>query len=295
MPSSKDKRLKGYPAGYAPDEGAPDVFDPALKHYPRAYVKGTPTLSESARASLLHEHSRAIEICVHALCGSPLRDHLVARGSATLAHWYGERARAAKDLDLVVVPETWLPTSEDASRLLAEVREVASSALAEHFDVIAAETSIDGIWTYERAEGRRIVIPWSQPEHGRQQLQIDVVFAEPLCSEPVLESVGDSQLWFASRMESLAWKLLWLEDDMWPQGKDLYDAVLLAEDTPLPVELLRSVFSAKSEWQPRYADPGFVLAWEVDWDNFALEYPQLAQGTARDWLERLHRALRLVP
>ena len=30
---------------------------------------------------------------------------------------------------------------------------------------------------------------------------------------------------------ALAWKLLWLATDTYPQGKDLYDAVLLAENT----------------------------------------------------------------
>ncbi|PYC74957.1 hypothetical protein C7C45_03455 [Micromonospora arborensis] len=30
---------------------------------------------------------------------------------------------------------------------------------------------------------------------------------------------------------ALAWKLLWLATDRYPQGKDLYDAALLAEHT----------------------------------------------------------------
>ena len=32
-----------FPAAYPADSDRPDVFDPALKHYPRAYVKGPPS------------------------------------------------------------------------------------------------------------------------------------------------------------------------------------------------------------------------------------------------------------
>lgn len=34
---------------------------------------------------------------------------------------------------------------------------------------------------------------------------------------------------------------------------------------------------------------------DVDWPNFALEYPLLAQGDAAAWQNRLFRALRFVP
>ena len=45
----------------------------------------------------------------------------------------------------------------------------------------------------------------------------------------------------ASNEESLAWKLLWLFSDFYPQGKDRYDAVLLAERTALRSSLLKTV------------------------------------------------------
>ncbi|MFG2526860.1 hypothetical protein [Streptomyces sp. NPDC048516] len=43
----------------------------------------------------------------------------------------------------------------------------------------------------------------------------------------------------AARALSLAWKVLWLVSDLHPEGKDLYDALLLAESTELPSALLR--------------------------------------------------------
>src|SRR5262245_41686079 len=131
---------RDYPPGYAPGSSAPDVFDPALRHHVAAFVKGAPnTLPETDQAQLRRETTRAIDICVRALADSPLRDHLVARGSVTLAHWYGRHARPAKDLDFVVRPSIWKPNEREASKLLSDVREIAESTLGRHFNVVAAD------------------------------------------------------------------------------------------------------------------------------------------------------------
>lgn len=57
-------------------------------------------------------------------------------------------------------------------------------------------------------------------------------------------------MWVASDEESLAWKLLWLYSDIHPQGKDLYDAVLLAERTALQTSLLKTVLQDADSWVP---------------------------------------------
>ena len=91
---------------------------------------------------------------------------------------------------------------------------------------------------------------------------------------------------------SLAWKLLWLETDMHPQGKDLYDAALLAEQTHLSLSLLKMVLQS-GDWRPRGEEltADFPLLWEPDWENFKLEYPWI-KGEAEEWQTRLSTALK---
>ena len=74
------------------------------------------------------------------------------------------------------------------------------------------------------------------------------------------------------------------------QGKDLFDAVLLAERFPLPLEVLAETF------QEGDADPlpetaaEFVADCRVDWDNFQAEYPWVTSDGDR-WLNRLEVAI----
>lgn len=95
----------------------------------------------------------------------------------------------------------------------------------------------------------------------------------------------------ASRELSLAWKLLWLHTDATTeglaQGKDLYDAVLLAEtrDMRLPARLLRAVFPPGAT--PPTGD--VVRSWSVEWESFRAQHPTV-QGSAEEWLDRLCRA-----
>ena len=119
-----------------------------------------------------------------------------------------------------------------------------------NIDILPAETAVDDIWTYDRAPGRRIVFPWSCAELPRGFTQLDFVFQEelPCPAERIWIDVGrDGQveLWAATPPVSLAWKILWLETDMYPQGKDLYDATLLAEQVRLPHDLLMRIDTAK--------------------------------------------------
>ena len=77
--------------------------------------------------------------------------------------------------------------------------------------------------------------------------QLDFVFGERLPVPHQMLDVGltperHAELQVAPKELSLAWKLLWLHSDMHPRGKDLYDAMLLAEATTLPLPLLQAVF-----------------------------------------------------
>lgn len=89
--------------------------------------------------------------------------------------------------------------------------------------------------------------------------------------------------------------MLWLISDMYAQGKDLYDAVLLAERHPLPYELLHAVFEPTDEWPDfsrkdvRYEDVVAALR-EVEWHHFVKEFPRFG-GAEREFTERLLRAV----
>jgi hypothetical protein len=272
-------RTDGYPTAYEKDKSRPDVFDPALKHRQRAFVKGPPPAKDAASA-LERERSRLLHLCLEGLAGSRVRDELVVRGSVTLERWFPGRARPAHDLDLVVRNPGTGPHSTHAPILLGEIEEAICKALAwGEADFVEEEIALEDIWTYERAEGRRLSVPWFSGK-VRDVIQVDVVFREPLQDVPTLEVLGDDpavypSLWFASRAESLAWKLLWLETDSYPQGKDLYDALLLAEHVALPVELVSAVYAGKGETWQHGNTTEFVRALRVDWTGFTALYPAL--------------------
>jgi hypothetical protein len=74
--------------------------------------------------------------------------------------------------------------------------------------------------------------------------------------------------------------------DMYPQGKDLYDAARLTEVAQLRWSLLRQVLDAANDpWADRF-DAAQSLELDVDWDNFMADYPWVS-GDPREWVERL--------
>jgi Nucleotidyl transferase AbiEii toxin, Type IV TA system len=307
-PPKQKSRPATRPLAYVPDTGRPDVFDPALRHYPFAFVKGPPA-DVGAASALREARSSVLQRCLRALATSSVRDAVVLRGSLTLEDWFPDRARRAHDVDLVVRDVAIAPDTAPATALLDEIRRaVRAVLLAGGVEVVEDGISLDSIWTYERAEGRRLSVPWRLSGSPGDTLQIDVVFREPLQVAPTLEVLREAggaatyraesrgpSLWFASRVESLAWKLMWLESDMSPQAKDLYDAVLLAENVRLPVELLERVCAGKGEAWSHGSDARFLRDLEIEWGSFAAEYPELAVGDRADWLGRLASTLQLVP
>lgn len=301
--ATKGQRRQEPPAGYVADPRRPDVFDPALKHYDNGFVKGRPTDPAVAR-ELEERRAPLLMSTLAALSRSPLRDQIVLRGGLTLSTWFPDAARRAHDIDLVVRDPKCGPDSTQAALLLTSIREAAYGALWASGHQIEAPIALDRIWTYERAEGRRVSLPWS---HGaiRDTVQIDVVFRAPLCEPPTLEAIPhppepmsyremtpQPMLWFASRSESLAWKILWLSTDMWPQAKDLYDAVMLAERFPISHDLLTRVFRGGPERWDWKRDLEYMHEWSFDWDPFRSAYPDLAQGELAAWIDRLIVALR---
>lgn len=296
----------GYPNTFPRDlAGAPDVprarvFDPALMHFPHGFRLADPVIADPTVArQWRHARSQVLDHLLRIAAASPWKDHLVLRGSLLLKAWLGDVAREPGDIDWVVRPTGLKMTARAARSMLDGLMQLVSSqpAAGEAF-IDTTGIAIDDIWTYDRAPGRRISFPWSSPGLPSGVAEMDFVFEEPLFAPPVPTPVptlgGDSILVQAATKEvSLAWKLLWLETDGDPQGKDLYDATLLAERTRLPLRLLEAVMRSGDYPPARPLEPDFPLEWQVNWDNFRLEYPDV-EGEARDWQVRLTAALALT-
>ncbi|MEU7526018.1 nucleotidyl transferase AbiEii/AbiGii toxin family protein [Saccharothrix sp. NPDC042600] len=287
--------LDGYPATYRPLVVGPrrDVrqraaFDPALKQFVHAFRAGEPVFGDPAEGERWTAARRAAMAHVLAVvAGSRWAGNLVLRGSVVLRAWFGEAAREPGDLDFVVVPREFAADGAEASAMPADL--VAALAADPGPGLRAEGVTSDWIWTYERVPGRRLVVPFDVPGLPGGSVQLDFVFNEHLPEPPVTVTVGVPVL-AASPGLSLAWKLQWLMTDSYPQGKDLYDAVLLAEHTTTSLALVRELIRPELGALADGFTPESVLSLEVDWDNFRSDRPDLT-GDARDWLHRLATAL----
>jgi hypothetical protein len=305
-PAPADRRATDLPLTLRPVDdprvAQPAVFDPALKQYGDAYRAGEPRFADPALGQAwATARRRAMDLLLAAIADSAWVDHLVLRGSVLLRAWFGAAAREPGDLDFVVVPRNW-KVGEDRTRELlsgvARAAEAASAAGPVRFT--ATEAVCEEIWTYERVPGLRLVLPWRAEGVPGGAVQLDFVFEEhlPTDPEPVeLPSLdGSSALLLAATPElSLAWKLMWLISDCYPQGKDLYDAVLLAESTLLRYRVLRDTFATNEDYA--HEPPiGLAAVRELadgvsyDWRYFTSEYPALATDVG-SLVERLATAL----
>ncbi len=292
--------LSGFPISFADwglvDANRPQFFDPALTKYIHAFRLGDPEFDDAksaqrwrtARNEVMHHVLRiAIE--------SPRTPHLVLRGSLLLTTWLGAEARQPGDLDFVFQPATASMNSQATKSLLdGLVAAISERTRVGEALIDANRIVMDDIWTYERAPGRRIVIPWTVEGLPSGEVQIDIVFGDELAELPIAVSIprldgGSMRVIAATPALSLAWKLLWLESDCHPQGKDLYDATLLAERTPLPLSLLNVVLQAGGVQVDRL-QADFPMRWDVDWPNFQLECPWVT-GQVNEWQKRLTDAL----
>ncbi|MFF4574391.1 nucleotidyl transferase AbiEii/AbiGii toxin family protein [Streptomyces sp. NPDC001410] len=272
------------------------VFEPALKHYQNAYRATDPVFTDPARGEAWRAaRRRAQHLVLAGIAASPWADALVLRGSLLMSAWFGEAAREPGDLDFVVVPAAWRIEEERTEQMFAGVAE-AAEAHGDEVRFYPRTAVVEDIWTYDRVPGRRMVLPWSAPGLPGGHVQLDFVFNEPLPDEPEpLELPGGAVLLAATPALSLVWKLMWLLTDVHGQGKDLYDAVLLAEHHPLSRELLHEVFRLSGEWPYPYRQKILLediveVAGEVEWNHFATEYPQFTERE-REFAERLVRAV----
>ncbi|WKX72260.1 nucleotidyl transferase AbiEii/AbiGii toxin family protein [Streptomyces sp. XD-27] len=302
-PDEATRAALSLPATLRPVAGGDDdvvqrpVFDPSMTHYRKAMRLGEPEFADAETSGRWYAaRRRALDLVLAAVADSEWADHLVLRGSVLLRAWFGEAAREPGDLDFVVEPATWRLADDRTDRMLASIARGADLAARRGGGPVRLDSrgaAGDEIWTYDRVPGRRLVLPWRAEGLPGGTVQLDFVFNEPLPAPtvhtaiPRSDGAGDPARLRAVTPElSLAWKIMWLATDIFPEGKDLYDAVLLAESgaAGLSFDLLRAVF--------RGVDDGFydrnpVLPEDIvhslsrtEWFEFAKEYPGLA-GPAR--------------
>lgn len=283
-----------------PDASQKLVFDPATKQFDRSFRASEPQFGGAERAAAWLAARRAAIIAVlSAIEGSSWSGNLVLRGSVLLKAWLGGAAREPGDLDFVVAPKSWKIEEHRTPQMLSGVAAEAQRACAGTPVMLHADGAvIEGIWTYDRVPGLRMMLPWTASGGHTGNLQLDFVFNEHLPADPELTEVslfadGPKALVLAATPElSLAWKVQWLITDMYPQAKDLYDAVLLAERTPLRYDLLHQLVVAGD---PIFERLGVTLATItsldcIDFDGFRADHPGL-DDDEQDLIQRLAMAL----
>ncbi|BET50297.1 nucleotidyl transferase AbiEii/AbiGii toxin family protein [Streptomyces tendae] len=277
------------------------VFDPALKQYQNAYRATDPSFTDPERGTAWRTaRRRALHLVLGAVADSEWVDSLVLRGSMLMSTWFGEEAREPGDLDFVVVPPSWRIDDGRTERMLTALAEAAGARAGTAGDGVEVGISargavVEDIWTYDRVPGLRMVLPWGAAGLPGGHVQLDFVFGERLPEPPEpVELSGGEVLYAATPGLSLAWKLMWLINDAHGQGKDLYDAVLLAERHPLSRDLLHEVFRLSGEWPyPRehiLLEDVVEAAGYVEWNHFVTEYPRF-RDREDEFAERLVRAV----
>ncbi|MER7808458.1 nucleotidyl transferase AbiEii/AbiGii toxin family protein [Streptomyces sp900116325] len=277
----------------------PAVFEPALKQFANAYRAGETHFEDAATGQAWHRARRTVlDTVLAAVAEGPWARHLVLRGSVLMATWFGNAARDPGDLDFLVVPQDWAMDGPRTVGLFDTIARDAETAARGAVRIDAAAMVTESIWTYDRVPGRRMLLPWTASGVPGGTVQLDVVFNETLPAPAELTGLrplGDGpgcRIPAVSPALSLAWKLLWLVTDAYPQGKDLYDAVLLAEHTPPSYELVRDAFVLSGAEGVRPAGTWWLdeLDVETGWPHFTAEHPWVTEDAA-SFRGRLARAL----
>lgn len=276
------------------------VFDPATKHFDRSFRAGEPQFSDAEQAaSWQHARGAAIITVLAAISGSPWAENLVLRGSVLLKAWLGAVAREPRDLDFIVIPTDWSIEEDRSGQMLTGIAAGAQQACAgSPLAIDAGQAAIEGIWTYDRVPGLRMMLPWTADGGHSGDLQLDFVFNEhlPAAPEPTVVSLTSdgprAQVLAVTPELSLAWKVQWLITDSYPQAKDLYDAVLLAERTPLRYDLLRQVLiAADRAYERLQVTLADITSLDyIDFNAFRVDYPNLTPND-QDLMQRLAAAL----
>jgi predicted nucleotidyltransferase component of viral defense system len=274
----------------------PLVFDPALCPL-NAQRAAEPRFESDEDAG--HWNRLRVRVMHHLLetiSKSPCGQNLVLRGSTVLAAWFGDQARSPRDLDWVVTPDSMKFKSSSANSLIQSLLSVLmGSRITDELSIPSEGFAAEEIWTYEKSPGQRIVIPWAcRDVRFNGTVQLDLAFEEAMFSPPVetelrFAGLPPIRMTTSSREQSLAWKLLWLMTDTFPEGKDLFDAVLLAETTKVPLSIVQKTFEQAS-YSSGDLTRAQILDLDTEWDDFLLEYPKTT-GTAAEWQQRLANAL----
>ncbi|GAB3150915.1 hypothetical protein GCM10027290_39210 [Micromonospora sonneratiae] len=276
------------------------VDQPSPLSVDRRIRPGEPEFTDPAQADRWRTLRRtALDHVLALVATSPLRENLVLRGSMLLPAWTGEQAREPGDLDWVLVDRMTDPDRLHADLLdLIRQRPTVTDGVLLDVDGATREEDWETIG-YESTSVLRVCVPWRADGVPPGSVQLDIALDVEL-PEPPVETVvprGDggepASVRAASRELSLAWKILWLAVGEYTEGfvyeKDLYDAVLLAEDsrTKLSPVLLDEVLDP---WLESETVPDEINELDVDWEDFQKDYPWVG-GTAEEWLTRLSRAL----
>ena len=226
--------------------------------------------------------------------------NLVLRGSVLLKAWLGASGRREPgDLDFVVIPQNWKIENYRTRQMLAGIAADTTANVRRrtcHHQRRASQGDLD---LRPGARAAHDVLP-STIYGGRSgDLQLDFVFNEHLPAAPLeLTEINLSNdlpkalVYAAPPKSTLAWKVQWLITDMHPAAKDLYDAVLLAERTPLRYDLLRQLVATAD---PLFGRLGVTLATIsgldcVDFRAFHADHPDLS-ADGHDLVQRLAVAL----
>ncbi|GAB2530248.1 nucleotidyl transferase AbiEii/AbiGii toxin family protein [Nocardia heshunensis] len=286
VPTDQERAADGLPPTLRPvvSEGVLQrpVFDPATAEHRMGMRLSEPHFEDARLAAAwFYARRAAMDVVLAAIADSPWRDELMLRGSVLLSTWFGEAAREPGDLDFIVLDQDWEFHSERTDTFLADVATRVAKAAQDSptVDFRASDAVDDDIWTYDRVPGRRLMLPWTatDPRIPSGTVQLDFVFNETPQQPPIWTeiarrgSAGPPACLLAATPElSLAWKLLWLSTDRFPEGKDLYDAVLLAEHCSPTPELLQEV--SPEAWFFRLPSLGL----DADWEEFVKDRPDLA-------------------
>lgn len=185
-----------------------------------------------------------------------------------------------------VTDEEWQPCAPYGD-LVDRVRREPDAAGGVRLDADQIVEDDGWAYTYSTMAGSRLIIPW-RADGLEGRVQADIAQDETLPQVPRWTRIprsdgGQSVVLAASPELSLAWKLMWLVGDTRQagvsRGKDLYDAVLLAE---LPGVAPMSTLTREA-----------LDVVRVDWAVFTAQYPHV-QGTSAAWKHRLAHALALA-
>ncbi|MBA4031810.1 MAG: hypothetical protein C0478_13095 [Planctomyces sp.] len=278
----------------------PIVFDPALWQF-IAHRAGEPHFDSDQAAQKWHAcRMSVLHHILDEISRSKWSESLVLRGSVLMVAWLANQPRQPGDLDWVVTPES-LKLQMEPSRKLVEglISLLGGTTVSDHLLIPRNAFATEEIWMYEKAPGIRMIVPWQhQDSQFDGTIQMDLVFGELMPSPPInstlrLGELPPLQLRTASPEQSLAWKLLWLISDSYAMGKDLYDAVLLAEAFHVSTNTVLATFQSSEQsmpWMLKEFNRQQIIGLHIEWDDFLKEYPAVP-GTVEEWKHRLADAL----